>query len=413
MGDHPRLRSRERLVKEHKITGWLIFFSSCFLFLGITENLRSVFMPLIQRDLSLSEVQLSGLIVIGGLASILFQLSAGRLSGRLGTERVYQVALCFLIVALILARAPDRYHWVLLFFFILQAGITLYSIMSNSVIPTLGASAGRILTFCHGCYGLGAMLSPLVAERLLKISEASGGGWRESYQLLIYPAVALWALVIGLEITRRPLPRAEVSCEPPPRLITLLSTRGIWIFALLFGAGITAEVATSNWLVYYLCATQEMPRASAGIYLSTFYALFTLGRFIGSFTLKVGAESKILTVALISSCLMLTLGLLFPHLCGVFFALSGLSFALTFPMMLMSFNQACSTHQAHVLGVVISGALLVFISVNTLIGVWCSQVSVKSSYSLMIGCSLIALASHLTIERFKRSSPRPLLDIHS
>ena len=131
--EHKRSSSRETLH-----IGWLIFFSSCFLFIGISENIRTTTLPLMKRDLSLSDLELSGIMVIGGIASILSQLFAGKLTDRVGFTRVYQGSILCLIIAISLTYDVGYYIELLGFFFVFQVGITLYMMTSNVIIPALG-----------------------------------------------------------------------------------------------------------------------------------------------------------------------------------------------------------------------------------------------------------------------------------
>lgn len=397
--------------------GWSLFFCIGFLFLGVLNNFRSTFMPVISEAFSLGESQLSGLIVMGAVASILLQLSAGVWSERISPARLYLIAFIILTGALALSASMDGYPKLLAFYFVIQVGVTLYLLVSNTLIPTLGAGSDQLLTYSHGFYGLGATLSPLIAERLLE----QMGSWQMSYQTLAYPSLALCLFIIYLGTPNRALfMKSDITTDTTtdtttvvmtdasvdstrPSLRQLIKRPLIWWFALLFGAGMTAEVATASWLVYYLCSTTQMPQAEAAIYLSGFYALFTLGRFMGGLILPAGGERRALHYALICSSVVLMLVVAFPKWSAPLLTLSGLTVALIFPMMLLIFNQSFSRHQASTLGVIISGALLVFMGINALVGLWGELFSIRTSYVLMMICAWIAIGCNVMIRRINTS----------
>jgi len=364
---------------------WLFFFWSFFLILGVTENLRSALLPLIKVDLSLSDQGLSGLLMIGALASVVFQLLGGRLIDRLGQQTLYHVALLACVVSLSLAPTVSGLSSGLLFFFSLHMGFTLYSLLTNSLIPTMGAQASKLLTLSHGCYGLGAALSSLVAERLLSWT----GGWQGTYQALAVPYLLLWLLLSYLSPAHRQLP--SLKTEESPRLATLLKRPELWLFSGLFGFVITAEVASSSWLVRYLSEVAELSRAEAGYFLTGFYALFTLTRFVASSLPARLGERRVMKWGLSGAGLCITLAMLEPSLSGYPLALSGAFFALVFPSVLMSLSLRYPEHRAHVLGLVISGALGVFMLMNALIGAFCEHISVRFSYLIMLSCVGLAL----------------------
>ena len=377
--------------------GWSLFFCVGFLFLGMLESFRSTFMPAISEAFSLGESELSGLIVISAAASILLQLSAGIWSERVDPPRLFLIAFTILTVMLAISVSIDRYLKIVIFYFVIQIGITLYLLVSNTLIPTLGARSNRLLTFSHGFYGLGATLSPIFAEWLLDYTKS----WQMSYKVLAYPSLTLCLFVIYLSSPKRTIiPTDAISLDATrPSLRQLTAQPLVWWFALLFGAGITAEVATASWLVYYLCSTAQLSQAGAALYLSGFYALFTVARFAGGLILTVGRERRILHRSLISTAVVLMAVVASPQLSAPLLMLSGLTVALIFPMMLLIFNQSFLSHHAYILGVVISGALLVFMGINALVGVWSELFSIRSSYLLMVGCALIALGCSAMIRR--------------
>ena len=383
--------------RSQALWAWRIFFCVGFLFLGVLESFRATFMPAISEALSLSESQLSGLIMVSAVASIILQISAGVWSDRLRPPRLYLIAFMISTGILALSTQINDYPKLLLFYFVIQLGVTLYLLVSNTLIPTLGVRSGRLLTISHGFYGLGAALSPIIAERLLTYT----GSWQRSYQLLVYPSLALCLLIIYLSAPTRAITPEETSplSEARPSLRQLIARPLVWWFAILFGAGITTEVATASWLVYYLCATTQVAQAKAAVYLSGFYVLFTLSRFVAGFILPVGGERRTLHGALISASIILILVVIYPQLSASLLMLSGLALALVFPMMLMMFNESFTQHQTYILGVVISGALLIFMIVNALVVVWSELFSMRTAYLLMVGCALIALGCSVMIKR--------------
>ena len=372
--------------------GWVLFFWSFFFTLGVAENLRSALLPLIKKDLMLNDQELSGLLMIGALASVLFQLFGGKLIDRLGQGLLYHFALLSCLLSLWSAPWVGSLVGGLSFFFTLHMGFTLYSLLTNSIIPTMGAKAGQLLTLSHGCYGLGAALSPLIAERLLSAT----GGWQGSYKALTIPFLLLWIILIILSSPQRRLP--PISGGDRPRLRSLFKDRKLWLFSGLFGCAITAEVATSSWLVRYLSEVSELTRGEAGYFMTGFYTLFTLTRFIASSLPAKLGEHRTLWLCLNASGISLSLALLSPHIAPYLMALSGLFFALIFPSMVMVLNQCYQEHRAHILGVVISGALLIFMLTNALIGAFCEHISVRYSYLVMILCVCLALILRRALE---------------
>jgi len=371
---------------------WVLFYWCFFLFLGVVENLRSALLPHMKADLGLNDQELSALLMVGALASVLFQLFGGKLIDKLGQQPLYHLALGACLGALVWSPKVTGLSGALLFFFLMHMGFTLYSLLTNSLIPSLGERAGQLLTLSHGCYGLGAALSPLIAQELL----VGLGGWRESYQALALPLLALWLWLCYLSPRHRQLP--SLKSAERPRLRLLLGDRQLWLFSGLFGCAITAEVASSSWLVRYLTEVSTLSPAHAGYFLTGFYTLFTLMRFLGSSLPSRLGEHRALRLCLTAAGLCILAALSDPHIAGYCLALSGLSFALIFPSAVMVLNQRYQAHRAHILGVVISGALLIFMLMNALIGAFCEHISVRYSYLVMAACVGLALMIRSRLE---------------
>ena len=90
---------------------------------------------------------------------------------------------------------------------------------------------------------------------------------------------------------------------------------------------------------------------------------------------------------------------LFPQASSYLITLSGLFFALVFPSMVMILSARFQEHRAHVLGLVTSGGLLIFMLTNAAIGVFCEQLSVRYSYLIMVLCVGVGLLLRRQIER--------------
>lgn len=373
---------------------WVLFFWCFFLILGITENLRSALLPLIKEDLQLSDQNLSGLLMIGALASVFFQMFGGKLIDRMGQQALYHFALFACVASLACSSMVHQLGSALVFFFCLHMGFTLYSLLTNSLIPSMGEHAGRLLTLSHGCYGLGAALSAQVAELLL----TSTGKWQNAYQALLIPYAILWAMLIYLSQPQRQL--TSLQSTNKPKFKTLINKPELWLFAGLFGCAISAEVASSSWLVRYLSEVSKLSRTEAGYFLTAFYALFTLTRFgASSLPIRLGVH-RTMTWGLGGAGICLSIALCVPYTAGYYLALSGLFFALVFPCMVLTLSQRFSEHRAHILGLVISGALGVFMLINALIGIFCEQISVRYSYLIMIFCVSLALFFKRVLTRF-------------
>jgi len=334
----------------------------------------------------------------GTAGSVLFQLFSGPLLARHGHLRLYHASCLLCVAALLTAPALGAYAAWLAFFLALHSGFTLFSLTTNTLIPRLGARAAVLLNVTHGCYGLGAMLSPLAAERLL----ASAPDWRGAYAALAAGFALLWLALAALSLGGVPdAARRPEAAEPRVALRALAADPQVRRFALLFGAAISAEVATSSWLVQHLHDVARVDRAAGARLLSAFFALFTLGRLAGGPLVRRLGDLRALRLALSAAALCLTCVALSPARFLAALPLSGLCFSIVFPTLVLTLNASFARHQAHVLGVVASAAFTLFLLFNGLIGLVNDHVSPRYPYALIVGALAVALwcLSRVSAER--------------
>jgi fucose permease len=368
---------------------WVAYCFAFMLIIGVTENLRSALMPLIKAHLGVSDQGLSGLIMMGTAGSVLFQLFSGPLIARFGHLRLYHASCLVCVTVLLSAPTLKSYAAWLIFFLTLHSGFTLFSLATNTLIPRLGARAAVLLNLTHGCYGLGAMLSPLAAEHLLARTQ----DWRDPYTTLAACFGLLWIALTALTPRGVPAVARDLRSAERPSLLSLAADPAVRRFGLLFGAAISAEVATSSWMVQHLYDVAHTDRAEGARYLSAFFALFTLGRLLGGPLVRRLGERRAIRLALSAAALCLTCAALSPARLTLALPLSGLCFSVVFPSLVILLNASFERHQAHILGVVASSAFTLYLLFNGLIGLVNDLISPRYPYALIVASLLIALAT--------------------
>ena len=119
--------------------------------------------------------------------------------------------------------------------------------ITNTTITELYEHAGGKLNFCNACYGVGAVLVPL----LISLIVAKGGSWRMCFRL-----VALLGLGLILLVLLQPIPemKGSTSDTKEGRKTSFAFWREIpfYLCAILFFCYVGAESAASSWLPSYL-----------------------------------------------------------------------------------------------------------------------------------------------------------------
>lgn len=260
----------------------------------------------------------------------------------------------------------------------------------------------RTMSWLHACYGIGALLGPLVMTSVL----AASLEWRWGYVLV---AAAQLALAAAFLASRRGWPRLPVPAKRPrvDRLgaLRLLPARlGVTCFFLYTGI----EAGAGQWSFTLMTEGRGEDPVAAGLWVSAYYVALTLGRVaygaVANAVRDVQALRACIATAVAGSFLItLSLG------SAVSFGglvLLGLALAPVYPALIAATPRRVGTaHTAATVGSQVGAAVLGAALFPGLMGVLAARTGLE-----VIGPSLIALGLALFVahEVLVRSSPEPL-----
>ena len=198
-------------------------------------------------------------------------LLCGYLSDRLGRKRVLMGAMGLFALALGLAGLAHSFGWLLVAFALIGAGggamETVASALAADLFPERWAA---ILNTIQVAFGAGAVISPLLAHRLL----TAGTDW---HTLFFAASLANFVLLAGLSAL--PVPKTTHNSEAldgaalrriirQPVFLALCGCQALYV---------GAETGFSSWLPSYF---DHLPHGAAwsGLVVSAFWAAATVGR---------------------------------------------------------------------------------------------------------------------------------------
>jgi len=264
---------------------------AAFVSLGLPDSLVGAGWPVMQRDLGVP-VGYAGIITaIISAGTIVSSLASERLTRRLGAGVVTAVSVALTAAALVGFSLSGSF-WLLCLWavpFGLGAG-AVDAALNNYVALHYAA---RHMSWLHGCWGLGASVSPFVMSWAI----ASGRGWSSAYLTIglvqvalaaaLFASIPLWGKVNPAPTGGRPADGTAAAEAPASAghvpLARALRVPGVPLVLVAFFAYCAVESTSILWASTYLVGVRDVEPATAAAFASLFLIGITAGRFLTGF----------------------------------------------------------------------------------------------------------------------------------
>lgn len=377
-----------------------------FISLGLPDGLLGVAWPSMRANFSLP-LDALGTLLIGATAGyMLSSFVSGTVSRRLGIGRLLALSCATTALALIgYALAP---YWWLLIGLALLLGLGAGAIDAglNNYVAT--HHSDRMMQWLHASFGVGVTLGPLIMTAGLKLT----GQWQPGYWVV---GLAQLGLALVFLITA-PLwaNRSDNATHTTPAQLTddagkvtmvrserlqsatlfrSMRTLSVWISMLLFFCYTGLELTMGLWTYSLLAESRNFSVATAGLWLSIYWAMFTFGRLTaGVFANWLGHQRLIwgsLLLALVGTLLLIWNPI--PVL-GLFaIGLIGFAFAPIFPSLVSgTSHRVGKAHQDNTMGMQMAAAGIGAAGLPALSGVLAERYSLEVvPWALLIALLLL------------------------
>ena len=294
---------------------WFVF-ALFFIFGGIT-SLNDVVIPKLKGLFTLTNGEVMLVQSAFFAAYFMFSLPAAVLVRRAGYMRGAVTGLLLMAGGCLLfipASAAGIFAAFLAALFVLAAGITVIQVVANPLISFLGppSTAHSRLTFAQAFNSLGTTIFPYVGSVLIlgsissvdpaQLSEAARAVFQiqESHLIVrVYIGLAAAILVVAAVVWTRRESLKEILDDDPSALghpASLLRRPRFAFGVLCIFLYVGAEVSIGSLIVFYL--EQEsvlgLSAVDAGKHVPFYWGGAMIGRFIGSYLLRVISPGKVL-----------------------------------------------------------------------------------------------------------------------
>lgn len=308
----------------------LTFFAFVVLMVGLGSNdsLRGIFSTIFQEHFSLTTTQLGLIVTASYIGNLVFLLVGGNLSTRFSKKRVLQVLILIWMAALALFAFTSNYTVLLIGMALALGSSTLLNTTMNLITPLLFATApGFFVNFLFFTQEIGTSGSQYILG-----SHADGFAfWQHTNLVLLILGAVAFVLLLFCNVPEEAAAPADAPAQKGG-----YDWRIIVPYVLVFGFYFIAEHGVMNWMVAYGVDGLGLPQASAAKYLSVFFGGMMIGRLcLSPLVDKLGALKSLAAFGGVS-CVLYLIGSLGGAMTMPIWAISGLSFSILYPTLVMS-----------------------------------------------------------------------------
>lgn len=308
----------------------LTFFAFVVLMVGLGSNdsLRGIFSTIFQEHFSLTTTQLGLIVTASYIGNLVFLLVGGNLSTRFSKKRVLQVLILIWMAALALFAFTSNYTVLLIGMALALGSSTLLNTTMNLITPLLFATApGFFVNFLFFTQEIGTSGSQYILG-----SHADGFAfWQHTNLVLLILGAVAFVLLLFCNVPEEAAAPADAPAQKGG-----YDWRIIVSYVLVFGFYFIAEHGVMNWMVAYGVDGLGLPQASAAKYLSVFFGGMMIGRLcLSPLVDKLGALKSLAAFGGVS-CVLYLIGSLGGAVTMPVWAISGLSFSILYPTLVMS-----------------------------------------------------------------------------
>jgi fucose permease len=375
------LTTQEITLKKYRSKIGLILLSFiAFISLGLPDGLLGVAWPSIRETFSLRLDALGFLLIASTTGYIISSFLSGRLIAKLGVGGTL-AASCFLTGAGLIGYTLVPQWWMMVALGLVagMGGGAIDAGLNTYVASNFGEG---LMQWLHASFGVGVTLGPIIMTVGLNWFNSWYWGYRNVGTAQIVLALC-FVLTISMWRQTSDHPGQETSriTDYTTPLTETLRHPTIWMSLLLFFIYTGVEVSFGSWTYSLLTLSRGVPTEVAGLWSGSYWATFTLGRFLaGILTRRFGIKKLLVTgqLAALVGALLLWWNP-FPTASIIAVSIIGFALAPIFPGLVSTTSSRVGDHHAaNTIGMQISAAGLGGAVIPGLAGVLAQNISLEA-----------------------------------
>ena len=313
----------------------LIVIYLAFISLGLPDSILGSAWPTMHQDLNVS-VSSAGIVtmVVSG-CTIISTLISEKVIKRFGTHAVSFVSVLLTAGALLGFSFSNQYYLLLVLAVPLGLGAgSIDAALNNYVAVHFKATH---MNWLHCCWGLGAMLGPIIISSYI----LKPYGWQTGYRTISFIQFGL-ALILLISVPLWKKNQYQEASDISEESVQQEEAKSIWklkgvkVTMLVLFFYCAAELSTGLWGSSFLVQYRGFTEDKAAAAISLYYAGITIGRMLAGFlSIKLNNKNLIrigVCVSVVGAALLLFPTVAYISMAGLL--LIGVGFAPIYPAML-------------------------------------------------------------------------------
>jgi len=291
--------------EKHSYTPALISLAVLYFMMGLITCLNDTLVPFFKSGFTLSYTESSLVQFYFFLTYGVMSIPAGKIVKRIGYKNGMVLGFSVAAFGALMFFPASAFHQYALFLaalFILAIGIVLLQVAANPYVTILGPArtASSRLTMVQGVGSLGTTIAPLLGAYFilsrLSESHASSEAVRFPYMVIAGMLLLIAFVVFRLKLPKLTMAKDSIAHTNYQEAKSIFSFRNLNLGMVAIFMYVGAEVSIGSFLTNYISDTTKIGLKDANNYVAFYWGGMLVGRFVGTFLLKVIKPSYVLAV---------------------------------------------------------------------------------------------------------------------
>jgi fucose permease len=284
-------------MRKNRLYGPLVFviFANMTI-LGFINSMRGVSYPLIRNSFGASYDDMGLMNALASFSAVCFCIVSGLFMNRFGLKKTMIAAFVLLTAGALSFYFASAFWMTVVFVLILQSGVGFFEISLNgSGVRFFTAKSALMMNLLHFFYGVGAIGGPRFMGFMVNRANL---GWQEVYPLALAPAFVMLAVTLAVRFPANGEAGGAVSgaanraasgrpAPGGPSFWSLLKDPIVWLFGVTLGFSGAIEGCCVSWSGLHLLDVYGLdPSVAGAAFVSVFYVLYTVSRFLSGFVIE-------------------------------------------------------------------------------------------------------------------------------